>query len=104
MILILVIIAGTGVYAVLQLRIDQITDSLKKKQPLNMLFIFSDGEKALFLEVFFYNPDTRKGSLFFVPPNNARRSGQIAPPYLAGNRLGDLMGQPLRDLESASSP
>jgi hypothetical protein len=24
--------------------------------------------------------------------------------YLAGNRLGDLMGQPLRDLESASSP
>ena len=24
--------------------------------------------------------------------------------YIAGNRLGDLMGQPLRDLESASSP
>ena len=24
--------------------------------------------------------------------------------YLAGNRLGDLVGQPLRDLESASSP
>jgi hypothetical protein len=24
--------------------------------------------------------------------------------YLAGNRLGDLMGQPLRELESASSP
>ena len=24
--------------------------------------------------------------------------------YIAGNRLGDLMGQPLRELESASSP
>jgi hypothetical protein len=24
--------------------------------------------------------------------------------YLAGLRLGDLMGQPLRELESASSP
>ena len=41
LVLILVIIAGTGVYAVLQLRVDQITDSLKKKQPLNTLFIFS---------------------------------------------------------------
>jgi len=69
LVLILIIIAGTGVYAVLQLRVDQITDSLKKKQPLNTLFIFSDGEKALFFEVFFYNPNTRKGSLFYVPPN-----------------------------------
>jgi anionic cell wall polymer biosynthesis LytR-Cps2A-Psr (LCP) family protein len=69
LILILVIIVGTGVYAILQLRVDQITDSLKKKQPLNTLFIFSDGEKALFLEVFFYNPETRKGSIFYVPAN-----------------------------------
>jgi anionic cell wall polymer biosynthesis LytR-Cps2A-Psr (LCP) family protein len=69
LILILVIIVGTGAYAILQLRVDQITDSLKKKQPLNTLFIFSEGEKALFFEVFFYNPETRKGSLFYVPPN-----------------------------------
>jgi polyisoprenyl-teichoic acid--peptidoglycan teichoic acid transferase len=69
LILILVIIVGTGVYAILKQRGDQITDSLKKKLPLNTLFIFSDGEKALFFEVFFYNPETRKGSLFYVPPN-----------------------------------
>jgi anionic cell wall polymer biosynthesis LytR-Cps2A-Psr (LCP) family protein len=69
LILILVIIVGTGAYAILQLRVDQITDSLKKKRPLNTLFIFSDGEKALFFEVFFYNPETRKGSIFYVPPN-----------------------------------
>lgn len=69
LILILVIIAGTGVYAILKQRGDQITDSLKKKQPLGILFIFTDGEKALFFEVFFYNPETRKGSIFYIPPN-----------------------------------
>ena len=69
LILIVVIVLGTGAYAILQLRVDQITDSLKKKQPLNTLFIFSDGDKALFFEVFFYNPDTRKGSILYVPPN-----------------------------------
>ena len=69
LVLILAVIAGAVTYAVLQLRVDQITDSLKKKQPLNTLFIFSDGDRALFFEVFLYNPQTRKGSLFYVPPN-----------------------------------
>ncbi|HVP18662.1 MAG TPA: LCP family protein [Spirochaetia bacterium] len=69
LLLILLVIGGSGVYAYLQLRVDQITDALKKKLPLNTLFIFSDGDKALFFEVFFYTPDTRKGSLFYVPAN-----------------------------------
>jgi polyisoprenyl-teichoic acid--peptidoglycan teichoic acid transferase len=69
LVLILVIIVGTAVFAVLKQRGDQITDALKKKQPLNTLFIFSDGEKAMFFEVFFYNPETRKGSIFYVPAN-----------------------------------
>ncbi len=67
--LIILVIAASGVYAYLQLRVDQITDALKKKLPLNTLFIFSDGDRALFFEVFFYTPDTRKGSLFYVPAN-----------------------------------
>ncbi len=69
LVLIVLIIASTGVYAVLQVRVDLVTDALKKKQPLNTLFIFSDGESARFFEVFFYNPDTRKGSLFYIPAN-----------------------------------
>ncbi len=69
LVLILAVIAAAVTYAVLQLRVDQITDSLKKKQPLNTLFIVSDGDRAVFFEVFFYNPQTRKGSLFYVPPN-----------------------------------
>lgn len=68
LVFIVVIILGTGVYLYLQLRVDQITDSLKKKLPLATLFIFSQGEKPFF-EEFLYNPDTRKGSLFYIPAN-----------------------------------
>ncbi len=67
--LIVVVIAATAVYASLQLRVDKITDALKKKQPVNTLIILSDGEKALFFEVFLYNPETRKGTLYHVPAN-----------------------------------
>ena len=107
LVFILVIIAATGLYAILQLRVDQITDSLKKKQPLNTLFIFSDGEKALFLEVFFYNPDTRKGSLFYVPPNFGSVIATInrvegvdalyrrANPVPLKRKVEDLLGAPL---------
>ena len=104
----MVIILATGAYAVLQLRVDQITDSLKKKQPLNTLFIFSDGEKALFFEVFFYNPETRKGSLFYVPPNlgsviaTINRVEGIDALYRRTNpvplkrKIEDLLGVPLQ--------
>jgi polyisoprenyl-teichoic acid--peptidoglycan teichoic acid transferase len=69
LVIILAIVAATGVYAYILLQEDLITGALKKKLPLNTLFIFSSGEKALFFEVFFYNPQTRKGSLFYVPAN-----------------------------------
>jgi polyisoprenyl-teichoic acid--peptidoglycan teichoic acid transferase len=69
LVFIVVIILGTGAYLYLQLRVDRITDSLKKKVPLATLFIFSQAEKPLFFEVFLYNPDTRKGSLFYIPAN-----------------------------------
>jgi anionic cell wall polymer biosynthesis LytR-Cps2A-Psr (LCP) family protein len=67
--LIVVVILATLVYAVVQLRVDQISDSLKKKLPVNILFAVSDNDKPLFFEIFLYNPETRKGALFHVPPN-----------------------------------
>jgi anionic cell wall polymer biosynthesis LytR-Cps2A-Psr (LCP) family protein len=67
--LILVVVAAAAVYAFLQIRVDEISDSLKKKIPVNALFVVSDGEKPLFFEVFLYNPATRKGALFHVPTN-----------------------------------
>jgi polyisoprenyl-teichoic acid--peptidoglycan teichoic acid transferase len=110
LVLIIAIVAATGVYAYLQLRVDQITDSLKKKLPLNTLFIFSDAEKALFFEIFFYNPDTRKGSLFYVPANvggvieNINKVDGIDALYRRGNpaalkkKIEDLLGVPLQSV------
>ena len=72
--LIILVVAASGVYAFLQLRVDQITEALKKNLPLNTLFIFSDGENALFFEVFFYTPETRKGSLSTCPRTSAGSS------------------------------
>jgi hypothetical protein len=69
LVMIVLVIAATAVYASLQLRVDRITDALKKKQPVNTLIILSEGEKALFFEVFLYNPETRKGTLYHVPAN-----------------------------------
>jgi anionic cell wall polymer biosynthesis LytR-Cps2A-Psr (LCP) family protein len=108
LILILVIVVGTGIYAILQLRVDQITDSLKKKLPLNTLFIFSEGEKAQFFEVFFYNPETRKGSLFYIPPNLGSVIESInkvegvdalykrSNPLLVKQKIEELLGIPLQ--------
>lgn len=107
LILIILVVAGSALYAWLQLRVDQITDALKKKLPLNTLFIFSDGDRALFFEVFFYTPDTHKGSLFYVPAN----LGGVIPrlnkvdgidalyrrsnPAALKSRVEDLLGVPV---------
>jgi anionic cell wall polymer biosynthesis LytR-Cps2A-Psr (LCP) family protein len=67
--LIFVVLTATSLYAFLQLRVDQISDSLKKKLPINVLFIVSDRDAPLYFEVFFYNPETKRGALFHVPTN-----------------------------------
>jgi anionic cell wall polymer biosynthesis LytR-Cps2A-Psr (LCP) family protein len=114
LVLILAVIAGAVTYAVLQLRVDQITDSLKKKQPLNTLFIVSEGDRALFFEVFFYNSQTRKGSLFYVPPNvgsliaTINRVEGIDTLYRRSNplplkqKVEELLGAPLQGVIDVS--
>jgi len=114
LVLILAVVAGAVTYAVLQLRVDQITDSLKKKQPLNTLFIVSEGDRALFFEVFFYNPQTRKGSLFYVPPNvgsviaTINRVEGIDALYRRSNplplkqKVEELLGAPLQGVIDVS--
>jgi polyisoprenyl-teichoic acid--peptidoglycan teichoic acid transferase len=114
LILIVVIIAITGAYAYIQLRVDQITEALKKKLPLATLFVFSEGEKPLFMEVFFYNPDTRKGSLFYVPANLGGVIAEInkvdgldvlyhrANPAPLERRIESLMGVPLQTVVDIS--
>ncbi len=69
LVVIVLIVAAAVVYASLQLRVDPITDALKKGQPVNTLVVVSSGETAVFFEVFLYNPSTRKGTLYHVPAN-----------------------------------
>jgi polyisoprenyl-teichoic acid--peptidoglycan teichoic acid transferase len=107
LILIVVIVLGAGAWAVLQLRVDVVTDSLKKKQPLATLFIISSGSEAQFFEVFFYNPATRKGSLFYVPANVGSLIASIdrqdaisvlykrSAPAAVAQKIEDLLGTPL---------
>jgi polyisoprenyl-teichoic acid--peptidoglycan teichoic acid transferase len=67
--LIAIVVLATGAYAWVALRVDRITDSLRRREPLNVLFLLSDGGNLVAAEAFFYNPGTRKASLYHVPPN-----------------------------------
>jgi anionic cell wall polymer biosynthesis LytR-Cps2A-Psr (LCP) family protein len=98
------VVAAAAVYAFFQLRVDQISDALKKKVPVDVLFIVSDKDTPLFFEVFLYNPETRKGALFHVPPNlggvieSLKRVDGIDALYRRANpapvkkRIEDLLG------------
>jgi polyisoprenyl-teichoic acid--peptidoglycan teichoic acid transferase len=104
LVLIGLVVAATALYAAFQLRVDQISDALKKKQAVHVLFVVSDREKPLFFEVFLYNPETRKGALFHVPPNlggvieSLKRVDGIDALYKRANpapvkkRIEDLLG------------
>jgi hypothetical protein len=67
--LIAVVVLATATYAWVALRVDRITDSLRRREPLNVLFLLSDGGDLVAVEAFLYNPATRKASLYHVPPN-----------------------------------
>ena len=67
--LIAVVVLATGAYAWVALRVDRITDSLRRREPLNVLFLLSDGGNLVAAEALLYNPGTRKASLYHVPPN-----------------------------------
>ncbi|OHD71972.1 MAG: hypothetical protein A2177_06440 [Spirochaetes bacterium RBG_13_68_11] len=69
LVLIAVVVLATAAYAWIALRVDRITESLRRRQPLNLLFVLSEGDTLLAAEAFLYNPETRKASLYHVPPH-----------------------------------
>lgn len=69
LVLIAAVAVATAVYAVIALRVDRITESLRRRQPLNLAVILSEGDALTAVEVFLYHPATRKASLYHVPPN-----------------------------------
>jgi anionic cell wall polymer biosynthesis LytR-Cps2A-Psr (LCP) family protein len=69
LVLIAAVVLAVAAYAWVALRVDRISESLRRRQPLNVLFMLSDGDSLVAAEAFLYNPETRKSSLFHVPPN-----------------------------------
>ncbi len=67
--LIVVVVVATAVYAWVQLRVDMVTEALRHRQPLSALVMVSDGERLSYAEAFFYNPATRKATLYHLPAN-----------------------------------
>jgi len=69
LVLIVAVVLAVAAYAWIELRVDRITESLRRRQALNVLFVLSDGDSLVAIEALLYNPETRKASLFHVPPN-----------------------------------
>ena len=52
-----------------QFRTDNFTKKLKEKQPIVILFIVTEKIEVQFLEIFLYDPGTKKGGIFYIPAN-----------------------------------
>jgi anionic cell wall polymer biosynthesis LytR-Cps2A-Psr (LCP) family protein len=67
--LIVAIILAAVVFGYLQLRTDPLSESLKKGQPVAVLFAIDGDRDYRFFEVFLYHPQTHRGAVLFIPGN-----------------------------------
>jgi anionic cell wall polymer biosynthesis LytR-Cps2A-Psr (LCP) family protein len=67
--LILILVSAMVVIGYFYLRPDVLTVTMKKGQPVKILFIFSDKEAVKFMELFLYHPVQKKGGVFHIPEN-----------------------------------
>jgi anionic cell wall polymer biosynthesis LytR-Cps2A-Psr (LCP) family protein len=67
--IILILVSGMVVLGYLYLRPDILTVTMKKGQPVKILFIFSDKDMVRFMELFLYHPGQKKGGVFHIPEN-----------------------------------
>ena len=65
--LILIIVVGTGVILVTKLKIDKITRAIDSGEPINMLLMVHDEGELIFSDLFLYDSKTGKGALFDIP-------------------------------------
>jgi anionic cell wall polymer biosynthesis LytR-Cps2A-Psr (LCP) family protein len=97
LIVIVMVVGATAVFAYLNLRTDVFAEHLKEGSAINMLFAVSGDQDYRFFSVFSYDPRTHKGALIFIPGNvgsiieSLKRVDRIDVLY----RDGDL--GPLRD-------
>jgi hypothetical protein len=66
---IVAIVLAMGVFAYSQLRTDLFTETLKRGQPVAVLFAFAGDTEYDFFELFLYQPQTRRGAVIHIPGN-----------------------------------
>ena len=69
LIVIVMVVGGTAVFAYLNLRTDVFAEHLKEGSTISMLFAVSGEEDYRFFSVFTYDPRTHKGAIIFIPGN-----------------------------------
>jgi len=69
LILIVVVILSAGVFGYLQLRTDLFTETLKRGDPVAVLFCLSGDQEYRFFEIFLYDPGTNRAAIVYIPGN-----------------------------------
>jgi anionic cell wall polymer biosynthesis LytR-Cps2A-Psr (LCP) family protein len=67
--LIIAIVLASAVVGYLELRTDQLSESLQKGRPISFLFAVSGDRDYRFFEVLQYHPQTHRGAVLFLPGN-----------------------------------
>ena len=67
--LIIAIVLASAVVGYLELRTDQLSESLQKGRPLSFLFAVGGDKDYRFFEVLQYHPQTHRGAVLFLPGN-----------------------------------
>jgi anionic cell wall polymer biosynthesis LytR-Cps2A-Psr (LCP) family protein len=67
LILIVLLIAGSVVFAASYLRSDPVTESLEEDKVINTLFVIEDNDKPLCSYVLLYYPATKRAAIFDIP-------------------------------------
>jgi len=65
--LIVLVLLGSGVYIFFQLRTNQISAAIEKNQTLSFLLLVREGEELLFSELVLFHPDTGKSGIIDIP-------------------------------------
>jgi anionic cell wall polymer biosynthesis LytR-Cps2A-Psr (LCP) family protein len=69
LLLIIAVAVTTVVFALYQFRTDKLTNKLKEKNPIAILFLVNNDRQLTFMQLLLYHPVTKKGGLFYIPGN-----------------------------------
>lgn len=81
LLLIVAIVASTGVFLFNKVRVDRFQSALEQEEPVSILLIIADGSSILFSELFLYHHTNGKGALADIPANTGsllQGEGKIA--------------------------